>query len=118
MSAKKLETNPDPMVVDSPGSILASRKASFFPANLICRRRPRYYEMLCPEEQSLLISVRNLNLEVLAELVPEARPVKKVIRKTTLGLVVDVTPRLSLGMESVFNWLVRPEALYRFSFQC
>ena len=83
MSAKKLDINPDPMAVDSPGSVSASWKASFFPPDFICRRRPSYYEVLSPDQQKLLLSVRNLNLEVPPELASQARPVKKVCRKAT-----------------------------------
>jgi len=80
--AMSVDIDADPMMIDSPGSVSASRRASFFPVNLIFRR-PTYYEVISPDEQSLLLSVRNLNLEVPAELAPEARPVKKVIRKAT-----------------------------------
>ena len=57
MYAKDLDLDPDPMVVDTQGPGLA------FP--------------------ELLRSLRNLHIEVPAELAPPARPTRKVIRKAT-----------------------------------
>ena len=57
MFSKDLDLDPDPMVVDTQGSVLAS-----------------------PE---FLRSLQNLNLEVPVELAPRVRPTRKVIRKAT-----------------------------------
>ena len=57
MYAQDLDLDPDPMVVDTQGPVLAS-----------------------PE---FLRALRNLHIEVPAELAPPARPTRKVIRKAT-----------------------------------